>query len=71
MLQEKATREADELSQIQIRAFVDFYFQYALKKNQLSFAEKKLSLCRKVFRKRTIFWNDFFIDFSYTKDCNI
>ena len=47
MLQEKATRVADKLSQIQIRAFVDFYFQYAFKKNQLSFAEKKLSLCSK------------------------
>ena len=31
MLQEQATREADELSQIEIRTFVDFHFQYAFK----------------------------------------
>jgi len=37
MLQEKATREADELSQIQIRAFVDFYFQYAFKNKPVVF----------------------------------
>ena len=30
-LQEWATREADELSQIQIRTFVDFHFQFAFK----------------------------------------
>ena len=31
MLQEQGTREADELSQTQIRTFVDFHFQYAFK----------------------------------------
>ena len=31
MLQEYATRKADELSQIQIRTFVDLHFQCALK----------------------------------------
>ena len=37
MLQEYATREADELSQIQIRTFVDFYFQYAFKNEWVVF----------------------------------
>ena len=37
MLQEQATREADELSQIEIRTFVDFHFQYAFKNESVVF----------------------------------
>ena len=59
MLQEQATREADELSQIQIRTFVDFHFQYAFKNKPVVLIGRQFhSVAR--FSEKKNFKNDFF-----------
>ena len=48
-----------------------FIFNIPSKMNQLSFARKAFALAQSLSEKKTIFLEDFFIEFSYTWDYNI